>query len=245
MCTVIISLEPSSNVPLLLIGIRDELAARPWQPPARHWPGSPLIGGRDQQAGGTWLAVHPGVPRVSCVLNGRGLQAPQAQRRSRGELPLLAADEGDQALARLREDPAGLAAFDPFHLVSADVAAVTLLSWDGSQAAYRDLAPGTHIITNSGFNPNDPKAVHFAARFAAQRPPAEAAMGIAEAWEPWLTLIGGDGLSLTDPRAIRVSRQLSDGQLWGTTSISLVALSTAGIRYDFQPVPGSPASVDI
>ena len=35
---------------------------RPWQPPARHWPApqwSPLIGGRDEQAGGTWPAVHP------------------------------------------------------------------------------------------------------------------------------------------------------------------------------------------
>ena len=59
-------------MPLLLLGVRDEFAGRPWQPPARHWPGSPLIGGRDEQAGGTWLAVHPAVPRVGCILNGRG-----------------------------------------------------------------------------------------------------------------------------------------------------------------------------
>ena len=78
MCTVVVSLAPEDQVPLLLLGIRDEFTGRPWQPPARHWPGSPLIGGRDEQAGGTWLAVHPDLPRVSCILNGRGEFAPPA-----------------------------------------------------------------------------------------------------------------------------------------------------------------------
>ena len=75
MCTVVVSLAPEDRVPLLLLGVRDEFAGRPWQPPARHWPApdwSPLIGGRDEQAGGTWLAVHPDVPRVGCILNARG-----------------------------------------------------------------------------------------------------------------------------------------------------------------------------
>ena len=91
MCTVVVSLAPEDEVPLLLLGIRDEFTGRPWQPPARHWPGSPLIGGIDEQAGGTWLAVHPDVPRISCILNGRGEAAPASRRRSRGELPLRAA----------------------------------------------------------------------------------------------------------------------------------------------------------
>src|SRR5512146_885783 len=55
MCTVVVSLDPGNPVPLLLLGIRDEFTGRPWRPPARHWPGSPLIGGRDEEAGGTWL----------------------------------------------------------------------------------------------------------------------------------------------------------------------------------------------
>jgi hypothetical protein len=230
MCTVVVSLEPSSAVPLLLIGIRDELAARPWQPPARHWPGSPLIGGRDLQAGGTWLAVDPGVPRVACVLNGRGPLAPADTRRSRGELPLQGPDEN-------------LAVYDPFHLVTAGTRKLSLLSWDGSNATRRELPPGTHVITNAGLDPDDPKAAYFAPRFAAQRPPAEPAMGITEAWEPWLTLVSESVLPVTDPRAIRVSRQLPDGRWWGTTSISLVALSSTGLRYDFASVPGGVAPV--
>jgi uncharacterized protein with NRDE domain len=70
-CTVVLSFAPGERVPLLLLGVRDELKDRPWLPPARHWPGSPLLGGLDEQAGGTWLAVHPDVPRVACLLNGR------------------------------------------------------------------------------------------------------------------------------------------------------------------------------
>jgi Transport and Golgi organisation 2 len=244
MCTVIVSLEPAAQAPLLLLGIRDELAARSWQPPARHWPRSPLIGGRDQQAGGTWLAVHPAIPRVGCVLNGRGEPAPLAGRQSRGEFPLRAAADGDDALAKLHGDPATLAAFDPFHLVCADASMISILSWDGREAAHHELDPGTYVITNAGLDPDDPKVRYFGHRFAAHRPSGDPAVGVREAWEPWLSLAGGDGLPADDPRAIRVRKELPDGRLWGTTSVSLVALTRDGIRYDFQPVPGTPAPVE-
>ncbi len=121
MCTVVVSLAPGERMPLLLLGFRDEFAGRPWQPPARHWPGSPLVGGLDEQAGGTWLAVHPGIPRVACILNTRGQQAAPEDRRSRGELPLRAAADGPQALKQLHDDHAVLARYDPFFLICADL----------------------------------------------------------------------------------------------------------------------------
>src|SRR5579859_3630406 len=89
MCTAIVSVE--SGRPLLLAGIRDELADRGWQPPGEHWPEYPGVsGGRDLVAGGTWLAARPAARRVACVLNGRGRMAPPGSRRSRGVLPLAA-----------------------------------------------------------------------------------------------------------------------------------------------------------
>jgi uncharacterized protein with NRDE domain len=244
-CTVVISLEPTAQVPLLLVGIRDELTSRPWQPPARHWAGSPLIGGLDEQAGGTWLAVHPGIPRVACVLNGRGEPAPRPSRRSRGGLPLRAAAEGQQILVALGNDRGTLASYDPFHLVCADRAKASLLSWDGTNAAYQELEPGTHVITNAGLDAEEPKAKHFEPKFAAHRPSGDPAGDIAEAWGQWLTLTDGDGLATTDPRAIRVHTQLPDGNAWGTTSVSLVALGHTGLRYDFQAVPGELKPVAI
>ena len=188
MCTVVVSLAPGDRVPLLLLGIRDEFTGRPWQPPARHWPGSPLIGGLDEQAGGTWLAVHPDLPRVSCILNGRGEFAPPDRRRSRGELPLRAAAQGQDALRKLRDDLAALASYDPFYLVCADLnpfPTVLLLGWDGRKPRLTELEPATHVLTNAGHmyppsrdnldQPADAKAMRFGPKFAARRPSGDPA----------------------------------------------------------------------
>jgi len=260
-CTVVISLAPAEPMPLLLLGFRDELTGRPWQPPARHWPGSPLVGGRDEQAGGTWLAVHPQIPRVACILNGRGAQAPPQTRHSRGELPLRAAAEGHQALHDLHDHLNRLTSYDPFLLICADLSSALMLSWDGTRAALENFEPNqTHVITNAGHTyppapqqapaptpqqaPEqiDAKAGHFGARFAAHRPDADPAATIKDAWGDWLTLAGGDGLSDTDPAAIVVRHELPDGRLYGTTSVSLVALGAHALRYDFQPVPADPTT---
>jgi hypothetical protein len=247
-CTVVLSLAPAEPMPLLLLGFRDELTGRPWQPPARHWPGSPLVGGRDEQAGGTWLAVHPGIPRVACILNARGQPAALEGRRSRGELPLRAAADGPQALRQLAEDRGTLARYDPFFLICADLSAALMLSWDGQHAALEHLGPATHVITNAGHtyppgsqDPDD-KAEHFGPKFAVYRPGADPAATIKDAWGDWLTLAGGDGLSDTDPAAILVRHELPDGRVHGTTSVSLVALGARGLRYDFQPVPADPTT---
>jgi uncharacterized protein with NRDE domain len=231
-CTVILSFEPAAPM-MLLAGIRDEMADRPWQQPAWHWPELPLIGGRDELAGGTWLAVHPAIPRVTCVLNGRGQHAPEPFRRSRGELPLLAGAGGKPALDRL--DPA---AYDPFHLIVADIASAEMLSWDGVRTARTSISPGTHVITNAGLDPRDPKAVHFAAKFAEARPSPGPSATPGQAWGSWFKLAQGDGLAETDPRAIRVRHLLTGGRTYGTSSVSYVAFGPDGMRYDFQPVPG-------
>jgi hypothetical protein len=256
MCTVVVSLAPEDRVPLLLLGIRDEFTGRSWQPPARHWPGSPLIGGRDEQAGGTWLAVHPDLPRVACILNGRGQFAPPSHRRSRGDLPLRAAAEGQPALRNLRDDPEILARYDPFYLVCADPAAVLLLGWDGQRATLTELGPATHVLTNAGhmYPPDhatadaktaepDPKAVRFGPKFAASRPSGDPAATLEHAWGDWLTLAAADDPSGTEPGEIIVRRELPDGRVYASTSVSLVALAQdGGLRYDFQSVPADPAT---
>jgi Transport and Golgi organisation 2 len=259
MCTVVVSLAPEAPVPLLLLGIRDEFTGRPWQPPARHWAGpdspewAPLIGGRDEQAGGTWLAVHPGASRVGCILNGRGQAAAPDRRRSRGELPLRAAAEGQQALKELHQAPDTLARYDPFYLVCADLDSVLMLGWDGVSAALTELEPATHVLTNAGHmyppgrdnlhKPPDEKAARFGPKFAASRPSGDQAATLAEAWGGWLALAGGDGLSAAAPAAIIVRRELPDGRVYGSTSATLVALAADGrLRYDFRPDPQAAAT---
>ena len=204
---------------MLLVGIRDEMLDRPWLPPGRYWPELPLVGARDERAGGTWLAVHPAIPRVACVLNGRGQHAPQPFRKSRGELPLLAGTGGRPALDGL--DPA---TYDPFHLIVGDIASVEVLSWDGVRESRISLGTGMHVITSSGMDPQDPKALRFAGTFAAVRPAVSPYAEPGEAWGGWHTLTGG-------------------GRMDGTGSVSYVAFGPAGMRYDFEPVPGSISAV--
>ncbi|HTW02420.1 MAG TPA: NRDE family protein [Streptosporangiaceae bacterium] len=240
MCTAILSIEPGA--PVLLAGVRDELVDRASEPPARHWPDHPgLIGGRDLVAGGTWLAVAPSASRVACVLNGRGAMAPGASRRTRGVLPLQAADE-----AKL--DRSGLDGFDPFHLLFAEPGAAVLWSWDGERLAERELGAGLHIVVNSGLDDAGDLRDHERARIAhflprlreAARPFPGPDETTAQAWGSWLPLLNGDGLTTDDMRALIVRRDLGSGRIWGTSSISLVALGGAGTRYDFTAAPGDP-----
>ena len=225
MCTVVVSLAPQAPVPLLLLGIRDEFTGRPWQPPARHWAARPLPSGaadrRARRAGRRHLArgAPRRLPRVSCILNGRGQAARPDRRRSRGDLPLRAAAEGQQALKELHQAPDALARYDPFYLVCADLDSVLLLSWDGSPAILTDLGPGTHMLTNAGHmypagrdnieKPADEKAVRYGPRFAAVRPAGDPDATIKDAWTDWLALTDGDdqGRSRRDHRPARATRR--------------------------------------
>ena len=269
MCTAIVGLGPDGTV--LLAGIRDEFASRAWQPPGRYWPDRPgVIGGRDLLAGGTWLAVAPGPRRTACVLNGRGRMADPASRRSRGVLPLGVAADGKLAVT-------DLAAFDPFRLLVAEPGRAVLWSWDGGQFTERELAPGLHMVVNSGLASdlwpvpagggyaeaapdsgpgglNAEQAAsarahelgrigHFLPRLQAARMPSpEPGAPVAAAWGDWLPLLNGDGISPDDQRALIVRRDFGGGRIWGTTSISLVAATAAGLRYDFTAAPGDPAA---
>jgi hypothetical protein len=261
MCTALLSFEPGR--PALLVGVRDELVDRAWQPPARHWPDRPgLIGGLDLQAGGTWLAVSPDNRRVACVLNGRGQPAPEATRRSRGTLPLAAA-AGEPL------DHSALADFDPFHLLTVQPDRATSQQWDGRTLTETELAPGLHFAVNSGWASNLDLAAADAAdstraasagvangyahelgrvgwflpRFvAAARPDPKPGQRVADAWGEWFPLLNGDGILVGDDRALIVRRDLGEGRIWGTTSVSLVTVSAAAVRYDFTGAPGDSSS---
>ncbi len=247
MCTTVISIDPDSSVPVLLVGVRDEFLDRPWLTPGRHWPGQPdLVGGQDLQALGTWLAVHPGAPRVACVLNGHGPAAADSRRLSRGELPLRLAADGEFGDV----DPTR---YDPFHLVCAGPESARLWSWNGRELAERTLGAGPHVVVNSGLEGADdgdgPGAAQMQARIDYFRPLFEKATrpeprdgAVEAAWGEWLPLVGGAGLDPADSRALVLYRDF-DGRRWGTSSLTLVSLTRTSARYDFcaNPADSDPA----
>ncbi|RBQ18956.1 hypothetical protein DP939_17360 [Spongiactinospora rosea] len=239
MCTVVVGFAPEEEAPVILAGVRDELKGRPWTPPGEHWPDHPgVLGGRDLRAGGTWLAVDPVGVRAAALLNGRGVLARDDIRRSRGDLPLLALRRGDLP-------DVDLSRYDPFHLVLAERSEVRMWHWDGGRLTADKLPPGTHMIVNSGWEQgtDNPRVAHFRPRFAALPRPGRAGAGAPDAyWGPWLDLASGDGLPTADERALIVCRRLPGGQVWGSSSVTLLALARDGVRYDFSARPADPAA---
>lgn len=237
-CTVVVLIRPGHAWPVTLAANRDERLDRAWDPPAAWWPDYPgVIGGRDRSAGGTWMALGPaGV--VAAVLNRPGTLGPLAGKRSRGDLPLMAAshptaEAGAQAVGAL---DAGL--WRGFNLVVADAAGALFIRGEGQgRPAVERLPPGLHMVT--AHDPNDlesPRIARHLPRFRAARAPGPGD------WGDWPALLGdraGDGQQQLDidPRGG-----------FGTVCASLIALPAAappvwlfaaGRPHDapFRPVP--------
>ena len=83
MCLLVIAWQRLPATPLVLVGNRDELHARPTEAMA-WWTEPAMLAGRDRQAGGTWLAVA-GDGRFAVVTNIAG-STPVADAPSRGLL---------------------------------------------------------------------------------------------------------------------------------------------------------------
>jgi len=85
MCLLAVAWKVRADLPFILIGNRDEFHARPAAPV--HWWSEPgdILGGRDLEAGGSWLALNR-AGRLAVVTNVRESAAPTAGELSRGEL---------------------------------------------------------------------------------------------------------------------------------------------------------------
>lgn len=85
MCLAVLALNTHPDWPLILVANRDEFHARPTQP-LGVWPDLPILGGRDLQAGGSWMGLGDN-NRFALVTNHRDLRRPvPEQARSRGHL---------------------------------------------------------------------------------------------------------------------------------------------------------------
>jgi hypothetical protein len=229
MCTVVFLRRPDHDWPLILAANRDEMASRPWKPPARHWPDRPEVtAGIDQLAGGTWLGMNDwGV--VAGVLNRKESLGPDPDLRSRGELVLEALDHADalaaaDALAHI--DPA---AYRSFNLFVADDRDAFWLAGLGPGSADRvtvaEIPEGVSMITAWGLDaPDSARTARFLPEFAAAAVP-EPGSGL---WAGWKALMARQDFDAEAGPGEAMFVVTDRG--FGTLSTSLIALGRPDSR---------------
>jgi uncharacterized protein with NRDE domain len=163
MCLLLVAVDAVPDRPLLLLGNRDEFHARP-SAAAASWPDLPGVrGGRDLQAGGSWLAVHDN-GRMATVTNIRLLNV-QRGIRSRGDLVRdfvagsASAADVIAAVQRTVDD------YAPFNLVLADREQTWCL--ESPRASAQRLTPGVHVVSNGPLDAPWPKMRRLRERFVA------------------------------------------------------------------------------
>ena len=144
MCLIVLAIGQHPKYPLILAANRDEFHARPTED-ANWWDDRPdVLGGRDKQAGGTWLGVSR-QGRLATVTNFRDAKPPDTRHRSRGHLVtefLNGASGPDEYLDSIDEDQ-----YAGFNLIVADRQNVAYLS--NREDGKRKLAPGIYGLSNA------------------------------------------------------------------------------------------------
>ncbi len=245
MCTVVVLRRPGHAWPLVFAANRDEMRQRPSRPPARHWTDRPqVIGGLDELAGGTWLALNDeGV--LAGILNRPGSLGPAPGMRSRGELVLEALDHADavEAIEMLRQ--LDTAAYRPFNMVVADNRDAYWIKSLGSEAAggltIEEIPDGLSMITARDRNDLESARIRFhLPRFAAAHVP-DPAKG---AWLDWERLLASrEGEPDAGPHgAMNIVTDTGFGTL-SSSLIALPALSTTGTKPLWRFADGHPDSI--
>ncbi len=153
MCLLLVAIGARPAWPLLLLGNRDEFHARP-SVAAAPWPeAGHILGGRDEVAGGSWLALATD-GRFAAVTNVRR-GVPERGRHSRGVLvaDFVQASTAPEAwlasLARRADD------YAPFNLLVGDRRSVW--SFEGPTRQAQRLAAGLHVLSNGPLDAPWPK----------------------------------------------------------------------------------------
>ena len=171
MCLLVFAWQPEAEHPLVVAANRDERLDRPACSLCVLRDRAPrILGGRDELAGGTWLATNENGVVVG-LTNSPSPGGRDTTKRSRGELPLIvaaapAAADGVASLCRMVEpgqyNPAWLLAGDRKSLFYVELAA-------DRAPVVRQLAPGVHVLENVALDQPSLKVDRVRSRLAVAR----------------------------------------------------------------------------
>ena len=152
MCLLAVAHQVHPEYPLIVAGNRDEFHGRPASA-AAWWDDRPaILGGRDLEAGGTWLGVHRS-GRFATVTNYRDADTPSGDLVSRGGLVT--------GFLESEEDPFKMVdsidgeRYAGFNLLG--VADGRLVYRSNRGAGSRELPPGIYAVANATLDTPWPK----------------------------------------------------------------------------------------
>jgi len=231
MCLAVIALKQVPGIPVIVAANRDEAYARPTAP-AAPWPDDGrIIGGRDLQAGGTWMAARAD-GRYALVTNVREPARHLPNAPSRGDLVrnFLLKDETPRAYA---ERLAAIGqSYNGFNLVVGSLEETWYYSNRGGPP--RRLAPGIHAVSNHLMDTPWPKVQRTRAAFTAalrRAPEPEIEVMFQALQDPTPAPdeeLPDTGIGLARERVL--SSPFIAGALYGTRSSSVLCMGTQGIE---------------
>jgi uncharacterized protein with NRDE domain len=153
MCLIAFAWNAHPRWRLLLAGNRDEFRARPSAALAR-WDDAPITGGRDLEAGGSWLGVTDS-GRCCVVTNVRDPRDPQLGV-SRGLLATDYLNGSADAPAHAQQLLRSAGDYRPFNLLTFDSDAAFYIG-NRPEPRAQPITPGVHGLSNADFNTPWPK----------------------------------------------------------------------------------------
>ena len=189
MCSIVILRQSDNEWPLIIGANRDEMENRKCLPPGRHWEDRPhIFGGKDLEAGGTWLGINDdGV--VAAIMNRIDSLGSMENKRTRGELVLEALDHSDaseslNALIEIEKD-----SYRGFNMFIADNLNAYWIKSDENSSfiEYFNIPDGLSIITAHDRNDfSSGRIKNYLSKFSLATAPQPSK----DEWQDWETLLG-------------------------------------------------------
>lgn len=166
MCIAVFLWQAHPLYPLILLQNRDEYHSRPTRP-LEWWEGGQVLAGRDELAGGTWLACcRDG--RVAFLTNFREVKKlPEA--KSRGDLPVRFLQSKKKPAEFAEEVVKEADQYNGFNLILTDIGSKTMVYVTNrakeGDCSVTKVEPGTHVLTNATLDSPWPKAERLGTNF--------------------------------------------------------------------------------
>jgi uncharacterized protein with NRDE domain len=159
MCLIAWNWQPGSETPLLLLANRDEFYARPALP-LHWWDESPVLAGKDLQAGGTWLGLSR-TGRLAALTNYRLPVNDPSAKPSRGALVAEFLQGNQDAPGYLTTLATRADDYSPFNLIVFD--GQQFAGLESRNKRVFSIAPGIGAVSNADFDTPWPKLLRLKA----------------------------------------------------------------------------------